>query len=477
MGKLSIENRQVEDPDLVALLERVGANKRLAYLHDGNSDFTSDELGKILDVFDTGREKIDPADFRQHQIDHTGLTESDFLALADEYQSRFSGDTKKVVGFFADSQNILSVDAGGPLELKGINRFRLNRLMAEQGYKMNPSGLKSLSQSEFIGYLIKKFRSKGVSRAEELSDILAEELRGENGLKYMGSLGRQKELDEAWYISNRQAICNSFARIYSALFDFFTTYYYPEFSGYKPLPINGQTTAVVKDDTYSHDYNVLLHKEGEALRVRLVDPTWRKKECTGERAGDFIFYLYKNRVITRDEALRVLDQIVVRDGDAPRKWALTNRIKIASEGAKSRSQEVELAYNYLNNIQNLTNSELDHALFLTIGTYVILGDRNWNGYYGSSAWRFASDVCDRLDEMIAFLSKKASNYTPRISAYIGVLNEMKKMGVEILDKINGGKIKSVEELKSDLEKLCNPVKKSRQNRAVITHLLRTGKIR
>lgn len=85
-SKITISGKPVDDAKVSAVLEAVIQDEWFDKLHNGDLDFTEEELAAILDI--SGDSSIDENDLEIHDRDYA-ITLSQFEILAREYVTRF----------------------------------------------------------------------------------------------------------------------------------------------------------------------------------------------------------------------------------------------------------------------------------------------------------------------------------------------------------------------------------------------------
>lgn len=95
MAVPTIDNKPVANPDAVDGLNNISKSEKFKKLHEGNSNFTEQELGDILDTSSPEKNSIDLEDVDSPSFKGI-LTETQFVALAKEYHARFPNG-KKIV--------------------------------------------------------------------------------------------------------------------------------------------------------------------------------------------------------------------------------------------------------------------------------------------------------------------------------------------------------------------------------------------
>lgn len=96
MAPLTIGKKQVDDAALIEALEMVQESQSLKPLHDGDDNFTEQELGAVLDCAEPERRQIDAKDADCHASRQTGLTPDQLVLLAKAYRSHFPNGEKYV---------------------------------------------------------------------------------------------------------------------------------------------------------------------------------------------------------------------------------------------------------------------------------------------------------------------------------------------------------------------------------------------
>ncbi|MDO8520045.1 MAG: hypothetical protein Q7T11_07790 [Deltaproteobacteria bacterium] len=96
MADPTIDNKPVENPDTLEGLQNILKSEPLKKLHDGNPNFTEQELGALLDIDRPAENTLDAIDGTCHDLRKTGLTFNQFETLAKEYHARFPKGEKRV---------------------------------------------------------------------------------------------------------------------------------------------------------------------------------------------------------------------------------------------------------------------------------------------------------------------------------------------------------------------------------------------
>ena len=362
-----------------------------------------------------------------------------------------------------------------PIKLYGVNVVRLEQLMSRRGYEMSPNDLYKFGNLKLVKDLVAKLSSKKITTATDLSDHIVDALY--EGLEYNAELGANRgRRDETWHIRNQQAICESFSRTYCAIFEYLVRYHYPQLSSYNAITIVGLAATVHNDNSLSHSYNLLLNRAGPNLSVRIVDPTRNQRDCTRERMPDLIYFLYKEGLIWKEEAIRILNSMVSSDDDHSRICAITNRILINNEKAGGKAESIKMICNYLSSIEDLTHDEINHVLFMPIEDYIIMGNRPWHGYKGSSIRTFATGAKKRANEMVQMLEEKNIKNKKSVDRFMVRIKTIGFQAAMILEKIRLHEIVKASDAAVDLIKLCELVERTRINRFVVQHLLDTGRL-
>lgn len=370
-----------------------------------------------------------------------------------------------------------------PINLRKIDESELEKLLSRKDYEMAKDQLPELEQIPFVADLIADIEQANVSTVDELSDILVRELK--TGIEYSPMLGAERTRHpESWHFENRQAVCDSFARMYCALFDLLVSSCFPEFSSYKALRISGRAATSLDDYLSGHTYNVIIGREDGELRIKIVDPTFGKTECTRERKADFIYFLYAEDVITREEAIHQLDEMIEIDPenssrDPGRKWAMTNRILINNESVDTRIESIEMICRYLKGVKNVTDDEINHTLGMPIEEYLIFGNQKSCRFSDRSVHNFAEGVSRRAREMMTMLTKEGFLEEPWKSGFLfrslyRRLLLAYRAAVRICGKINNGEVQNVAELAPDLKDILGKVHRTRKNKDVVDLFLSAG---